>query len=159
MNLTVTLVAATVAGALAPAIAEMAIQPALASKRAANFSIAESAAVIFASQAEQLNEIDNSKLPDICSLEDLEDSAWKVSCTKGAGQFAQTVERSFRLIPDDFNGLQVTTDLDLDGFDDTTGMPTHYWECYSGWKGIGSVKNNCTLGGQYVIPAYAKLYE
>ena len=78
---------------------------------------------------------------------------------RGEGMFVQNVERSFRLQDDDFSGIQVTTDIDADGFDDTTGLPTHYWECYSGWKGVGSIKNNCDLGGPYVIPAYAHLYN
>lgn len=62
--------------------------------------------------------------------------------------------------PEVGNGhFQANSDDDLDGFDDVTGLPTHYWECYSGWKGNDSVKNNCELGGSLVIPAYAHLYE
>ena len=50
------------------------------------------------------------------------------------------------------------TDNDQNGFEDLTGMPTHYYDCYSGWKGDG-FKKNCVLGGQYVIPMYADIYK
>ena len=50
------------------------------------------------------------------------------------------------------------SDNDGNGFEDVTGLPTHYDQCYSGWKGNGW-KKNCTLGGQYVIPMYAELYD
>ena len=53
------------------------------------------------------------------------------------------------------------SDLDGNGFEDVTGLPTHYDQCYNGWKGNGynSNKNGCTLGGQYVIPMYQDLYS
>ena len=97
--------------------------------------------------------VDEELLPETCELRDHGELAYTISCTEGEGMFVQNVERSFRLQDDDFSGIQVTTDIDADGFDDTTGLPTHYWECYSGWKGVGSIKNNCDLGGPYVIPA------
>ena len=42
---------------------------------------------------------------------------------------------------------------------EVTGLPTHAWACYSGWTNQDTLKNNCDLGGFYVIPAYAHLYE
>ena len=159
MNITTVIVATSMAGMIAPGIANMAIQPVLASKRAVNFSAAEASAVIFSSTAERTNVIDQELLPDTCELTDNGDLAYTVSCTEVEGMFVQNVKRSFRLQDDDFAGIRVTTDIDADGFDDTTGLPTHYWECYSGWKGVGSIKNNCDLGGPYVIPAYAHLYN
>ena len=52
------------------------------------------------------------------------------------------------------------SDNDGNGFEDVTGLPTHYDQCYNGWKGDGfnHNKNGCTLGGQYVIPMYQDLY-
>ena len=50
------------------------------------------------------------------------------------------------------------SDNDGNGFEDVTGLPTHYDQCYAGWKGTGFKHSNCTLGGQYVIPMYANLY-
>jgi len=51
------------------------------------------------------------------------------------------------------------TDLNSDGFEDKTGLPTHYDECYSGWKGDGFKHQACDLGGPYVIPMYSDLYS
>ena len=52
------------------------------------------------------------------------------------------------------------SDKDGNGFEDVTGLPTHYDQCYNGWKGDGFNvnKNGCILGGQYVIPMYQDLY-
>jgi hypothetical protein len=50
------------------------------------------------------------------------------------------------------------SDNDGNGFEDVTGLPTHYDQCYAGWKGDGYKHSNCILGGQYVIPMYANLY-
>lgn len=55
--------------------------------------------------------------------------------------------------------ITVTTDDDRDGFDDTTELPTHYFQCYSEWTEVGTLKNNCELGGPYVIPIYAHHYD
>ena len=52
-----------------------------------------------------------------------------------------------------------------DGYEDFTGLPTHYDECYAGWKGAegkdsaaGAFKTSCTMGGKFVIPLFADLY-
>ena len=50
------------------------------------------------------------------------------------------------------------SDNDGNGFEDVTGLPTHYDQCYAGWKGDGYKHSNCILGGIYVIPMYANLY-
>ena len=52
------------------------------------------------------------------------------------------------------------SDNDGKRFEDVTGLPTHYDQCYKGWKGNGfnGNKNGCILGGQYVIPMYQNLY-
>ena len=50
------------------------------------------------------------------------------------------------------------SDNDGNGFEDVTGLPTHYDQCYAGWKGDGYKHSNCILGGVYVIPMYANLY-
>jgi len=160
MNLASITVSAALLGFLAPPIAQMSIQPIVAAKRANNFSIAESAAVLYAATAEKTSELPT--VSDICDLDESESSVDKytITCTSGSKPFTQVVSRSFRLGHNGF-GLEITTDDDLDGFDDTTGMLTHYAECYSGWKGVEgqTLKNNCELGGPYVIPAYRHLYQ
>ena len=77
----------------------------------------------------------------------------------GENTLRQSVTRAFTLLDEIASSLTVTTDHNLDGFDDTTGLPTHYFQCYSGWTGAGTLKNNCELGGPYVIPAYAHIYN
>ena len=157
MNIVSAVVGSAIVAGLAPGVMNMSIQPLLAGKRAANFSAAEAMAVSYAALSEKGNEL--QELPDGCTVYSIDEPAYEVSCTVGSGQFTQTIKRSFRLEIRGRGGLEVTTDDDRDGFDDTTGMPTHYWECYSGWKGENSLKNNCDLGGPYVIPAYAHLYD
>ena len=79
-----------------------------------------------------------------------------VSCTVGK----QTVGRNTTLLP--YPAYYRTpgqfTDKDGDGFEDITGLPTHYDQCYAGWKGDGYKHSNCVLGGVYVIPMYSDLY-
>ena len=78
-----------------------------------------------------------------------------VQCTVGR----QTVGKNTALLP--FPAVSRNpgqySDNDGNGFEDVTGLPTHYDQCYAGWKGNGW-KENCTLGGIYVIPMYSDLY-
>ena len=78
-----------------------------------------------------------------------------VQCTVGR----QTVGNNAALLP--YPAVSRNpgqySDNDGDGFEDVTGLPTHYDQCYAGWKGNGYKHSNCTLGGQYVIPMYSEL--
>ena len=81
-----------------------------------------------------------------------------VQCTVGR----QTVGKNAALLP--YPAVSRNpgqySDNDGNGFEDVTGLPTHYDQCYNGWKGDGfnDRKNGCILGGQYVIPMYQNLY-
>ena len=81
-----------------------------------------------------------------------------VKCTVGR----QTVGKNSVLLP--YPAVSRNpgqfSDNDGDGFEDVTGLPTHYDQCYNGWKGDGfnSNKNGCILGADYVIPMYQDLY-
>ena len=79
-----------------------------------------------------------------------------VQCTVGR----QTVGKNKALLP--FPSVTRNpgqySDNDGNGFEDVTGLPTHYDQCYAGWKGDGYKHTNCILGGVYVIPMYANLY-
>ena len=57
MNITSVVVSAAMMATLAPAVANMSIQPMMAAKRAENFSTAESAVVTFSAKAEKDNEL------------------------------------------------------------------------------------------------------
>ena len=79
-----------------------------------------------------------------------------VQCTVGR----QTVGKNSALLP--YPAVSRNpgqySDNDGNGFEDVTGLPTHYDQCYAGWKGNGYKHSNCVLGGVYVIPMYANLY-
>ena len=97
MNITSAVVGMTIMGAAAPSIANMSIQPAIAQLRSQNFAVAESAAVIFATQYE--GTVDVPKDTDTCTVEARESTknAYSVTCTHGSGKYVQSVTRSFRL--------------------------------------------------------------
>ena len=155
MNILTVTVSAAMMGVLMPGVMTMSLAPILAGKRAENFATAETSAVSYAAAAH-----DKYTLPDVpdgCKLTLVQDRTYNVTCTHGENTLKQSVTRAFTLLDEVASSLTVTTDEDKDGFDDTTGLPTHYFQCYSGWKGDG-FKNNCELGGPYVIPAYAHLY-
>ena len=157
MNIVTVTVSAAIMGTLMPGVMTMAIAPTVAQVRANNFAVAEAQAVAFADKASISYEL--PEIPDICQLND---EQTEISCKEGDGAYRMIAKRSFRLLNSGAIGsLAVYSDNDMDGFDDVTGMMTHYAECYSGWKGntTDTLKNNCELGGPYVIPAYAILYN
>ena len=81
----------------APAVLQMSIAPAEASKRAQNFAVAETAAVVFAATYEGTT--DTPKDTDTCTSEERENTnnAYSVTCTHGSGKYVQSVTRAFRL--------------------------------------------------------------
>jgi hypothetical protein len=96
MNLHTVVVATAIAGMAAPGIANMAIQPVLAQRRANNFGEAEAAAVQFAATNEGQTEV-SQKVPKSCELDDHQNRSYTIRCEVGEGQFKQSAERSFRL--------------------------------------------------------------
>ena len=161
MNVISTMVGLSIMGAASPVMLDMSLAPLIAQKRAQNLGIAESAAVTYAAHHEGASQLSDNT-PDGCDLTETATLAYEITCTEGEGKYRMSAKRSFRLLDAGAAGnLGVYSDNDMDGFDDVTGLPTHYWECYSGWKGSSSdsLKNNCDLGGKYVIPAYASLYN
>ena len=157
MNIVSVTVSTAMMGIIMPGVMTMAIAPTIAQVRSNNFGVAEAQAVTFADAAAISYELPT--LPNKCTLNT---EVTEITCTEGEGKYRMVAKRSFRLLDAGAAGnLGVYSDDDMDGFDDVTGLPTHYWECYSGWKGSSSdsLKNNCDLGGKYVIPAYASLYN
>ena len=159
MNIVSAVVGLSIMGTAMPMVANMMIQPIMAMKRAENFSVAETSAVSYAASAQDQYTLPD--VPDHCEVTQVpeKDRTYNVTCTHGENQYIQSVTRAFTLLDEIASSLTVTTDDDKDGFDDTTGLPTHYFQCYSGWTGVGTLKNNCELGGPYVIPAYRHLYK
>ena len=154
MNLVSLTVSAGMMGMLLPGVMTMSIAPTVASIRSNNFSVAEAQAVAYAARANV--SYDLPEVPDNCEVNEEEN---EITCSEGDGKYKMIAKRSFLLMDTPGGGLGVYSDNDRDGFDDVTGLFTHYAECYSGWKGQGSLKNNCDVGGRYVIPAYAHLYD
>ena len=154
MNIISVTVSGAIMGILMPGVMTIAIAPTVAQIRSNNFAEAEAQAVVFADTANMSYELPTVPTNCVLNVEKTE-----ISCSKGAGKYQMIAKRSFLLLDEGGHGLGVYWDNDADGFDDVTGLPTHYFECYSGWKGSGSVKNNCDLGGRYVIPAYSHLYN
>ena len=83
-------------GIAAPGVANMAIQPMIAQKRASNFGEAESLAVTFAASNEGQREV-AEEVPEDCDLVSPSSRAYTITCEIGEGQFLQTASRSFRL--------------------------------------------------------------
>lgn len=101
MNITSTMVGMSLMGAAAPMVLSMSIAPAEAAKRAQNFGIAETAAVVFAATYE--GTLDIPKNTETCTTEAREgtENAYSVTCTHGTGKYVQSVTRAFRLaVPD-----------------------------------------------------------
>ena len=94
MNIVSVTVSAALMGLIAPGIAQMSIAPMVAQKQQANFSIAESAAVTYAANAEQTSSL--PPVPDKCTRTNPSDDAYLITCTEGEGQFQMTAARAFR---------------------------------------------------------------
>ena len=157
MNIVSSIVGLAIMGTALPMVSNMMIETVVAQKRAENFAVAETSAVSYATSAQ-----DKYTLPDVpdgCELTLIQDRTHNVTCIHGENTLRQSVTHAFTLLDEISSSLTVTTDNNLDGFDDTTGLPTHYFQCYSGWTVAGTLKNNCELGGPYVIPAYAHIYN
>lgn len=163
--LTQMMVTCSIIGIIAPTVYQLSTVPAITMARQLNFQRAELAATGFMTAAVHKNTL--PAVPPACNLntDNAETFNYTITCTEGkARQVVAKASRSFSLLSPDgasstVSGLGVYADEDRDGIDDVTGLLTHYAECYSGWKGYGSLKNNCDLGGPYVIKAYAHLYE
>ena len=97
MNIVGTMVGMSLMATAGPAVLQMSIAPAEASKRSQNFAVAETAAVVFSAKYEGTTDIPVDT--DTCTTEAREDTenAYSVTCTHGSGKYVQSVTRAFRL--------------------------------------------------------------
>lgn len=156
------LVAVAIVGVIAPVIHQLFLVPIHTQARALNFQKAELTASLYALKSSKDGEL-LEEVPDGCGveLEDEEMDVHTIECSFGIGKAKAKAKSNIflqkvSLFADNF------TDTNSDGYEDATGFPTHYDECYSGWKGNAgsSFKDaSCELGGQYLIPLYKSLYE
>jgi hypothetical protein len=98
MNIVTTMVGMSLMAGASPMLMTMAISPAEAAKRAENFGVAETAAVVFAATYEGGTDIPPT-VTDTCTSQAREgtENAFSVTCTHGAGKYVQSVTRAFRL--------------------------------------------------------------
>ena len=108
MNIVSMAVTGALMGIIGPGVAQMAIQPVIAQKRAANFGVAESRAVGYSALNEgapALTPWQDNPATDGCKVTDMGDNAHIISCTYPVVEdgekvlYPQTVTRSFRLAP------------------------------------------------------------
>ena len=104
MNIVSSIVGIAIMGTTMPMVAQMSIQPYQAMKRAENFGIAESAAVVFAATYEGTLDIPQNTDTCVAAARDGTENAYSVTCTHGSNEYVQSLTRAFRLaVPD--NGL------------------------------------------------------
>ena len=97
MNIVGVMVGMSLMASATPMVTQMAIAPMEASKRAQNFGIAETAAVVFAATYE--GTLDNPIDTDTCTSTPRVgvQNAYSVTCTHGTDKYVQSVTRAFRL--------------------------------------------------------------
>ena len=110
MNIVSSLVGISIMGTAMPMVAQMTIEPMQAIKRAENFAVAETAAVVFAATYEGTLDIPRNTDTCVAAARDGTENAYSVTCTHGSGQYVQSVTRAFRLaVPD--KGLGAATEI------------------------------------------------
>jgi len=114
------MVGLSIAGTAMPMVATMTMSPVIAQKRADNFGIAESAAVVYAAQHEG-----NAATPvaaGTCEPTLLTPGAWQVTCSYGENDFKQSVTRGFRT-------LVAPTSGDNNSFQMDAPASFSIWQC------------------------------
>ena len=156
MNIVGTMVGMSLMATAAPAVLQMSIAPAEAAKRAQNFAVAESAAVVFAATYE--GKLDIPKNTDTCvaAARDGTENAYSVTCTHGTGQYVQSVTRAFRLaVPDKGNNQvgRAGTGREFQ-FETPTRFSGHQCPVYDPWGVNGyNDQNYVALGGACIPDA------
>lgn len=105
MNIVSTLVGLSIAGVASPMLLDMSIAPVIAQKKAQNFGLAESAAVLYVALNRHKTDFDDLDVPvDECTRSGSA-AAVNIACTFGQDDFAQTVARAFVLPPPGSGGI------------------------------------------------------
>ena len=135
MNIVGTMVGMTLMASASPMVMNMAISPAEAAKRAQNFGIAETAAVVFAATYEGTLDIPSDT--ETCTSEAREgtQNAYSVTCTYGTDQYVQSVTRAFRLaVPDtDLNDVDGASTSREFAYETPTRYSGHSCPYYDEW--------------------------
>jgi len=144
------MVTMSIGGAMAPMMMTMALTPAEASKRADNFGVAETAAVVYAATYEGTQ--DTPTNTDTCTSKAREgtENAFSVTCTHGSGKYVQSVTRAFRLaVPDsELNSTDGANTSRQFAFETPTRFSGHQCPIHDRWGTNGyNDKNYSALGG------------
>ena len=149
MNLVSAMLGLTVMGIAAPTVLDMSLAPIIAQKRAINFGLAESAAVVFAAANQGASQVGDP--PDHCELDDGTNApAREITCTQGRNKFAQTVSRSFILATAQ-QGASKRSFSHLT----PTRFSGHQCPTYDKWGVMGYNDNNAGALGGACIPQVA----
>jgi len=139
MNIVATMVGMSIMAGASPMLMTMAISPAEASKRAENFGIAETAAVVFSATYEGKTDLPPTSTKT-CTSEARENTknAYSVTCTHGTGQYVQSVTRAFRLaVPDSGLDNSTSTAERQFEFETPTRYSGHQCPLYDAWGTLG----------------------
>ena len=157
------LVVMVIIGIIFPVLHRIFMIPFITQAKAINFQKAELKATTYSLISSNKGELIDP-VPDGCTVksEDEQLKIYSIECIEGnisqvkARAKSNIYLQKISLFAGDF------VDSNMDGYEDTTGLPTHYDECYSGFKGNAgsSFKDaSCELGGDYLIPMYGSLYN
>ena len=154
MNIVSIVVGMTLIASAAPMVMNMAIAPAQAMKKAQNFAVAETAAVVFAATYE--GELTIPQNTETCVSKQREGTAnaYSVTCTHGSGAYVQSVTRAFRLaVPDTGlqNGDGVAQNREF-AYETPTRFSGHQCPTYDPWGVNGFNDQNYDALGGACIP-------
>ena len=139
MNIVSTTVGLSIMGAAAPMVLEMSIAPVVAQKRAQNFGITETAAVVFAATYEGTLDIPENTETCTPAAREGTENAYSVTCTHGTGKYVQSVTRAFRLaVPDQaLNGTDGNANSREFAFETPTRFSGHQCPQQDAWGVYG----------------------
>ena len=139
MNIVGTMVGMTLMASALPAVTTMAIAPAEAAKRAENFGVAETAAVVYAATYEGKLDIPTNTETCVAAAREGTENAYSVTCTHGTGKYVQSVTRAFRLaVPDQgLNGSDSGNNTREFAFETPTRFSGHQCPQQDAWGVYG----------------------
>ena len=150
MNIVTTMVGMSLMAGASPMLMTMAISPAEAAKRAENFGVAETAAVVFAATYEGKTDLPEDTDTCVSRLREGTANAFSVQCTHGSGKYVQSVTRAFRLaVPDsEIDGGNGTDTSREFAFETPTRFSGHKCPIHDRWGTNGyNDRNYSALGG------------
>ena len=154
MNIVTTMVGMSLIAWASPMLMTMAISPAEAAKRAENFGVAETAAVVFAATYEGKLELPEDTDTCVSKLREGTANAFSVTCTHGYGKYVQSVTRAFRLaVPDkELDGGNGTDTSRKFAYETPTRFSGHQCTGYDAWGVNGYNDQNYSALGGACIP-------